>query len=425
MIDSVSSLLEELKQQELILMDKFDIKHPPTIGEMYEGLTSKLLKRAIPSMLDLKFVSGIIYDYSGSMTKQIDCMLVKGEGIIIPNTEKFKWHIKDVLVVIEVKKNLYSKDLEEAFENSRSVHESFRRCIQSKEVDFPFDEIAFKKSFSQTTKTGTPDLTKLDKLDFSIQMIYHTLKIEQISPIRIILGYHGFKSEYSFRNAMIKYLNKNLLKKGFGVGSFPQLIISDQYSLIKANGRPYTIPMQDDFWDFYVSSPTLPLKLLLELIWTKLANNYSLGGFWGEDLKMERMNKFISGRSIEFGEKAGWEYMCHPVNKKELEKSIDIPEWSPAFLDEAQFVIVYKLCTGHSEDINEPEFIKYLENNDWSKDKFIQSLLDTSLVAIKNDKFELITEECHCEILSTGEFVAAENNTGRLDRWIEKRDNKN
>ena len=104
MIETVASLIEELKNQELIILDKFALKHAPTIGEMYEGLTSDILKKAIPPHLGLQFVSGVIYDNSEKMTKQIDCMLVKGEGIEIPHTGKYKWHIKDVLVVFEVKK---------------------------------------------------------------------------------------------------------------------------------------------------------------------------------------------------------------------------------------------------------------------------------------------------------------------------------
>ena len=125
-------------------------------------------------------------------------------------------------------------------------------------------------------------------------MIYHILLMEHISPIRIILGYHGFKTEYNFRKSMIEFLSDNISTRGFGVGSFPQLIISDNFSLLNTNGRPYTIPMQDDYWDFCVSTSTNPMRLILEFIWTKLESNFSLGGLWGEDLKLEQMNKLGS-----------------------------------------------------------------------------------------------------------------------------------
>ena len=68
-------------------------------------------------------------------------------------------------------------------------------------------------------------------------MLYHTLVMEHLSPIRIVLGYHGYQSEAALRKCMIDFLSDdNLGGKGFGVASFPQLIISDKFSLIKLNG---------------------------------------------------------------------------------------------------------------------------------------------------------------------------------------------
>ncbi len=420
MIETVASLIEELKNQELIILDKFALKHAPTIGEMYEGLTSDILKKAIPPHLGLQFVSGVIYDNSEKMTKQIDCMLVKGEGIEIPHTGKYKWHIKDVLVVFEVKKTLYSKDLEDAFKNSSSVHECFGRYFNSGECEFELDSSLLKRNFSEITRIVPPDYSKLNQLDYSLEMIYHILLMEQVSPIRIVLGYHGFKSEYNFRKSMIEFLGDNLLSKGFGVGSFPQLIISDKFSLLKINGCPYTIPMQDDYWDFYVSTSTKPIKLILEFIWTKLAKDYSLGGLWGEDLKIEQLNKFISGKSIKKGKFYGWDYKIAEISKAKLEEIIDEKEWSPTFLDEPQFVIINKLCYESKVNINDPDIVKYIESKGWQEKEFVQSLLDTSLVALDKNCLVLITDACQCAILSDGKFVAGENNSGRFTRWMDK-----
>ncbi len=420
MIETVASLLEEFKNQELRLLDKFDIQHAPTIGEMYEGLTSTILEKAIPPHLGLQFVSGIIYDSSEEMTKQIDCMLVKGEGIEIPHTDKCKWHVKDVLVVFEVKKTLYSRDLEDAFENSRSVHECIRRCVAAKEFEVPKDISVLNRRFAEISKIIAPEYSKLNQLDYSIGMIYRILLMEHMSPIRIILGYHGFKTEYNFRKSMIELLSKNISLTGFGVGSLPQLIISDKFSLLKANGRPYTIPMHDDYWDFYVSTSTKPMRLILEFIWTKLGSNFSLGGFWGDDLKLEQMNKFISGKSIKEDNVYGWHYRYAEISKDKLEEKVDHREWSPEFLDDPQFVIINRLCNGSEENIDDLDFIKFIESKGWNRKEFVQSLLDTSLVALDGNTLVLITEKCECVILPDGKFVAGENNSGRLTRWVDK-----
>src|ERR1700687_4623636 len=123
MIKTVASLLAAFSEAEVREIEKAGIKHAPTIGSMYEGLTSTLLHKAIPEGLGLQVVSGFIDDGQGNLTDQIDCMLVKGTGISVPFTILFKWHIKDVIAVLEVKKNLFSSELADAHGDLRKVLE--------------------------------------------------------------------------------------------------------------------------------------------------------------------------------------------------------------------------------------------------------------------------------------------------------------
>ena len=53
--------------------------HAPTIGAMYEGLTRDILDRAIPASLDLRIVDGFIEGADGSLSPQMDAMLVTGK----------------------------------------------------------------------------------------------------------------------------------------------------------------------------------------------------------------------------------------------------------------------------------------------------------------------------------------------------------
>jgi len=251
-------------------------------------------------------------------------------------------------------------------------------------------------------------------------MIFHTLVMEQLSPIRIILGHHGFQSEHSFREAMIGFIEKNLNQQGFGVGSFPQLIISEKFSLIKVNGQPYSAPMKNNYWDFYVSSQENPIIFVLELIWTKLQREYQLSGLWGEDLQQECMHVFLSGRAIKKEGKMGWEYQYTPIDKEVLEEEVIPEDWSPVFLDQPQFLVVNRLCSGKVENIDDQELITYIESKGLNIQDFTDSLLATGLVALNGRALELTSEMCQCVILPTGQYVAAENNTGRLSRWTEK-----
>ena len=90
MITKVSDLLKGFIDEERRKLDQFSLTHGPTIGKMYEGLTSNVLNKAIPPVLDLKIVSGFIFDDTQAMTSQMDCMLVKRQGIQIPYTTDYK-----------------------------------------------------------------------------------------------------------------------------------------------------------------------------------------------------------------------------------------------------------------------------------------------------------------------------------------------
>jgi hypothetical protein len=82
----------------------------------------EVLSASIPIELNLRVVSGFITNSDGELSDQIDCMLVQGEGERIPYTDDFKYNIDNVIAVIEVKKNLYSKEIESAYENLLRSH---------------------------------------------------------------------------------------------------------------------------------------------------------------------------------------------------------------------------------------------------------------------------------------------------------------
>ncbi|MUO85210.1 hypothetical protein [Agrobacterium vitis] len=75
MIRWIGELLAQLRKAEADRLDKRDIRHAPTIGAMYEGVTKYLLNKAIPDGLDLKIVSGFVIDGkggSGTGTRLVD-----------------------------------------------------------------------------------------------------------------------------------------------------------------------------------------------------------------------------------------------------------------------------------------------------------------------------------------------------------------
>lgn len=420
MIKKVSRILQGFIDQEKKKLDEYSLSHGPTIGKMYEGLASEVLNSAIPEFLGLEIRSGFIHDGADNMTGEIDCMLVKGTGEQIPHTTSYKWHIKDVIAVFEVKKNLYSSDLRDAFGHLRDVLETHSQYVLSGKGKETYNISSVERAFSETTGIIPPEHKDASKLPIEYEMIYRTLILEFLSPVRIILGYHGFQTESGFRNALITFLGDNLRQKGFGVGSFPQLIICDRYSLVKLNGQPYSAPMRNDYWNFYASSRTNPVRLILEFIWTRLSRRYKIGGLWGEDLDLANLTVFLSGKVKQNENLIGWDYKHTPIKKGLLETEPATLSWEPCYLTDSQFVIINRLCDEETERIDDLGLIEFLNDKGEDIEEFVKAIQKTGLVALHGNELKLTTRECLCAILPNGKFAAAENNTGRFTRWLLK-----
>jgi hypothetical protein len=286
MIRSAAEFLLQLKNEEARRLDSVELEHAPTIGDMYEGLSKDLLSRVVPEALGLQLVSGFIIDGLGGISGQIDCMLVRGQGEPIPYTDGYKWHVKDVIAVLEIKKCLYGGDLADAFDHLRMVGDLDINYMETRWAGGEIVDIqSALRSFAETTGLVAPVTSdEVNMLDIRDQLIFHTLVQEQLGVIRIILGYGGFQTERGFRQSLISRLTEQIGVLGYGVIGFPQLIISGRYCLAKANGQPVSAQLHDGKWPFYLSSSANPLQLLLEYIWTRLEREFHIGGLWGEDL---------------------------------------------------------------------------------------------------------------------------------------------
>ncbi|WP_417266108.1 DUF6602 domain-containing protein [Brumimicrobium sp.] len=421
MIKSVADLLKGFLEKETQLLKSYDIvKHPGIIGDMYEGLTKEILHKSIFDGLDLRICAGKIKNSKNNFSGEIDCMLVVGDGEKIPYTDKFIYDSSKVVAVIQVKKNLYSKDLKDSFTNLKSVVD-----ITEERDGEKFHSNLLRTAYRAICQTELPNRSDLEKLPFEKQMLFHILTLEAFYPARIVWGYNGFKSEYSLRNSMINFLEKNISTKdekirGFDPLGFPNLIICENNSLIKNNGIPFAYPIDKDlWWPFLASSPENPVYFFLEVIWTRLHFMYGISSeIFGEDLKVDELHGFLLAKAKKTKKNVGWEYMHIDLTKEELEKPLDETEWEPSFLDNCQFVIINKLCKKEElKYFDDKELEEFVKKSGYTLKSFAESLKATGLVDIENGTFKLITDQCLCGISSTGKYFAGENKTGRVERW--------
>ncbi|MDP9475592.1 MAG: hypothetical protein M3R38_07855 [Actinomycetota bacterium] len=419
MIRTVADFLDQLMEAEVARLDRVDIEHGPTIGDMYEGLSADLLRRAVPEQLGLHIVEGFITDGLSNRSGQVDCMLVRGSGEPIPYTNAYVWPVKDVIAVFEIKKTLYHDDLVDAFAKLRAVKDLDRGYkVSLRDQAGTVDIRSAQRAFAETTRLVAPPYRELSTLSLTHQLIFHTLVSEQLGPVGIVVGYHGYTSEKAFRESLLRHLGDQINTQGYGPGSFPQLMISGRYSLGKANGQPYSARMHGDWWPFYFSSRVNPLLLLLEYVWTRLDLEFGIGGLWGEDLVLEKLNPFLLTQAAEEGGRIGWRCEWVDLDEAELAGGDDLEPWQPELLTTEQFVVITRLCEGHSVFLDDDELLRYLGERGVDPEELKASLLDTGLVAMAGHEIELMTDRCQTAVLPDGRLIAGEDNTGRLTRWI-------
>jgi hypothetical protein len=415
MIHTVSEFLECLREQEHAVLKKQNIKHAPTIGDMYEGLTKDLLGRAIPVSSGIDVVSGFITDSFGNLSDELDCMVVLGKGTVVPYTNKKKYLVDDVVAVLQVKKNLYSSDLQSGYSNLASVNQF--DPTRDRRITLLQD------AFQTTTRRPLPSREELDSLPWEIQTIYHTLVMELVYPARIVFGYDGFKTLSTLRNSFVKFLEKNAeaTPSKFGLPVFPDLICCGKHCLVKNNGMPFCSPlMNDGFWPAFVSTTSNPIELMLEIIWTRLVYDKKISAtVFDEDDYLPSMLRFIDAIPARDKYKAGWRYRVANFPDSFIDSPTPSSDrWEPVFLDQTQFIIINRLCVDGYIDITESGFERFVIDSGYTVESLINSLNKAGLCASVGDQIVLLTRGCSCAILPDGRFAAGENIAGQFNRWI-------
>jgi hypothetical protein len=272
------------------------------------------------------------------------------------------------------------------------------------------------------------DITKESQMKYTEneKQIFYVLKQEAITPVRIVLGYNGFKSEYALREAFVKFMNKNVSQKGknkklgYGPANFPTQIICGQFSILKNNGMPLACPLDQDHWLVLATSSEKPLYYLLEYIWTRLSYMYTIDSdIFGEDLNMEQVNRFIDCDFIKSNNLFGWNYNYMTMSNNLLNRDLTGKQWEPVLINAIQFSIISQL--GSKGEINiytDKIFLEAAKESSKTPLELAYEICSTNLIFLENEALKFLTKECHCAILPDGRLVAGDNVTGRLTRWI-------
>lgn len=421
-ITTIADLLDEFISAEREILNRQNIKHPTTIGAMYEGLTEEVLKRAVFEGLDLRIIKN---SFIMGCHTEFDVMLVEGDGEKIPYTDRYKYRPEQVIAVIQVKKNLFAKDLKEGIGNLQFLMDNYDPRKAEKYMGRLFRDAFRTTCGKDITSYEAGELTVTESLIFS------TLKVEAVLPVRIIWGYNGFTSEFNFRESFSNYIEANTttdlnhIIPGFGPHNFPSLIFCGKYSMIKQNGMPFGSSVKaEDWWPVYATCSNNSTKIFLEAVWTRLSYKFGLPtGMFGEDLTMQPVNRFLDCRVHEFQGSYGWNYNYFELSRNFLKQPAAAVSWEPVELDIVQHLIVGELCMNQEIDLAPERGVELFVTRGGlykSLNDFLEKLKSTGLVFVENNKLKLLTDNCQCAVLPNGKLVAGENKSGRFTRWFNR-----
>lgn len=420
MIHSIAELFEELRAKESLALRAFgDIGHQGMIGDMYEGLTRDLVQRSLFDDIDLRVVTGKVRLPNGGFSRQMDVMIVVGDGDQIPYTEHYLYPLERVIAVIEVKKTLYGEALADAYLNLESVRD--REALNAT------PRKAFASAFRMLAQIGLPASGDLDELPINLEMMAFNLAYDAALPVRIVFGYDGYQTESTLRNGLVTHIENVMndgFARGYGPSNFPSLIVCGSNALVKLNAMPYAAhTASPDSWMLYGSVRGLAARTLLEVIWTRLlARGAVHSDVFGEDLDTELVRPLLSAQFVQVDAAQGWRYEFIKFTETELATASTTISWEPIFLSKDEAVLVMYLCEVQELHTVSNEFwTKYAMNMGEGLDTSLEYLRRQGLAKLGHDGvLRLLTNTCRVLCTPTHGWVAGEDESGRLMRWIMK-----
>jgi hypothetical protein len=422
-IKDVAALLTAFREKEVEAIQRSGITHAPTIGAQYEGVSGSVLKMMIPPELALQVVSGFVEGINGTLSGQIDGMLVRGSGTPIPGVEgQYKWPIKDVLAVLEVKKTLFGSDLADAHDQLKSVMALFWEYAETIKPSDGIDISAPRYVYSQILGEPAPVGKRWDDLPFDKTALYRMLLDDHVAPVRMILGYGGFKTEHSLRQGFLNILAQNPRKPGFAGSSLPSLIVCGENSIVKANGQPFYFKPWQGRYLCYASSSHSPILWILNLIITRISHLYAAPRWYGRDLSIDRFTPLLWGRAVENGDARGWEYWEHPVSAKDLKQvpTLTTEEWKPIQISENQAILLQLIG---NDGIDKSDVLAEMAGIDVTEEQtlaLIDDLIAKRLIGWDGETLIFLTHRCSTIFTAKDGIVVHDMVDDRLAEWMER-----
>lgn len=415
MISDIAAMLESFIKKEKKILERYHIiNHPGMIGDMYEGMTKEVLRKAVLPNLDLRVVDGKILKHDQTLSKQMDCMLVFGEGEKIPYTNSYVYNVSQVIATLEVKKNLFTKQIIEAFKNLNSyggrtlVYENIEEHEELM-IHHALSTIFYGKEIGKHAWEYPP----------TEENTYYNIVADACSPLKIIFAYDGVKTEKELRSSVLKLVDQAIGQNGYEPSNFPDLIICNNNSVIKTNGIPFGIPfLIDETWPFYCSANKAPILIMIQMIWHRLYCRFGLSkDYFNAETFFNKIRFFLGAQFIQQSGKAGCLIIDYPmeIRGRDLYAHKD----DPIEISNIEFKTLIRLMKGKQIDIDTDEILSSsLTKKYINKIVFVQQLHNKGLININGNAITLSIKNCILFKTEDGRYFAGNPEEQNLKRWL-------
>jgi len=215
-------------------------------------------------------------------------------------------------------------------------------------------------------------------------------------------------------------LESKILRRGFGVNSVPNLIVCRENALLKTNGQPYSSSLDDGWWPLVVSNGENPLRLLIELLWTKLSNQFGVALPTDDTLQMERISPFLSAHFARFGDQIGWQYRLHSLTRVQLAQS-EPRSWEPDRPNHHELTLWMQVAREGEFDVRSKGFLEYAAKEGFDAKTLVAGLVARRVLAWCDSRtVRLIDTEPHViSLLADGRMLLT-SETDMVPLWLEQ-----
>jgi hypothetical protein len=162
---------------------------------------------------------------------------------------------------------------------------------------------------------------------------------------------------------------------------------------------------------------------MLEVIWSRLNMLGIISSDWfGEDLSCECMSPLLflqyNGKDDHGG--IHWKLAEMKIDHQELIERPASSEWEPLFVDGAQHDFSCIMCM-HNELATESELLlDIMKRYSCSLEQLIAPFVQARILSHNGNALCLLSENLNVVALPDGRFAVADNNSGRLQRWVDR-----